>query len=574
MLSAHLHLFLYATAALYAGMFVYALTRPPNVVNRELALIMLICVAWVYSYSQELNTDKVEVMRAWMRARFLALPFLVPLWLMLAAYLTGQGRRWLSWRTLPALFAIPALTALLATTPRLQKLFRREFVTEGGVPGLLDFESTALANLYTAFVVAGILLGVWILASAFRKHGARRELVLLAVSGIIPLTHCAIIMAPDSRVVMLAPVLLLPMALAMLFASVRYNVLDMAPFVARRQFFEGALEGVIILDTAGRILEYNRAASDGFKLVGLDAGPGVRLGPEWTPEPWGAVFAQDGDAKMVFNCDRPEEDGGMLWYERTRAAVMDRGAQVAWLFTIADITDRVALQERKADEIRRASEAARMRQWHGLLRDLHDGIGPVSTTIGLLAERALRTKDSAGKDDLVRQISDFAENGHVELRTIMNMMEYNRMSWQDIVVEARRFSRLILEPRGIALKVLAEGEPPAEPPPVTGATSLLRIIKEAVHNAAKYSGANEVRVAFAFDADLLRLTVRDNGTWRESEGENETGGRGLRHIRQRVAELRGTMDFHTAPETRLECVLPVALADVNEPPPTQEEENT
>ena len=565
MLLENLHVFLYITAALYAVMMVYAVSRPPNMVNRELTLIMLVCTVWVYSYTGELDAHARglghEVMLAWMRVRFMALPFLVPLWLMLVASVSGFARR-VSGRWLWVVFAVPAAVALLSATPGALEFFRRGFVVSDRSK-LLEFEHAAMGYVYMAYVAAGIALGIGMVAAALRRHGARRDLVLLMFSAVIPVTHGVIILYPSGRGVMLAPALLLPMAVALILASVHYNLCDMAPFVARRQFFDGALEGVVILDPAGVVLEHNRAAAEGFDLVGLGkVAPGARLGPAWMPEPWGAVFSLEDDPRMTFQCaNRSGSEPATLWYERARVPVMEKGVQVAWLFTIADITDRVALREREAEEIRQASENTRARQWHGLLRDLHDGIGPVSTTIGLLAERALRAKDAAEKDGLIEQISDYAENGHVELRTMMNMMEYKTMSWQDIEVEARRFSRLILEPRGIALAVTSEGEPPAEPPPVTAATSLLRIIKEAVHNTAKHSGATEMGVTLAFTADALRLTVRDNGSWQKNGAE----GRGLRHIRQRVAELRGSMVLRTAPETRLTCIFPLAFAGADGP---------
>jgi signal transduction histidine kinase len=555
----HLHVFLYLTALLFAGLTVHAATRPPNVVNRALALLMIICTAWVYSYTQEMNAGELnvsdearrEVMRAWMRVRFLVLPFLVPLWLMLVVTLTGHARR-LTRRALWGLFAVPLIISFLSTTPGLQILFRYGFTFATRLGRLLEFHETPLGILYMAYVVAGTALGIAMVAAALRRNGPRRDLVLLLISTFIPVAHGAIIIYPTSEGVALAPLLLLPVAVAMILASVRYNLCDMAPFVARRKFFDGALEGVVILDNEGVLLEYNKAAVEGFALVGLPwVAPGTRLGPGLIPEPWDAVFAQDGETKRVFECAGGE---GALWYERTRQPVEEKGVLLAWLFTIADITDRVALQEKKAEEIRRASEEERERQWQGLIRDLHDGIGPVSTTIGLLAERALRAKGAAEKDELLGQITDYAESGHVELRTMMNMMERKRMDWADIVVETRRFSRLILEPRGIGLEVAQEGEPPAEPPSVTSATSLMRIIKEAAHNTAKHSGATGMEIKFAYSGDALRLSIRDNGTWGEDRGE----GRGLRHIRQRVAELLGTMEFATTPETRMEFVLPLA----------------
>jgi len=281
---------------------------------------MVICTIWVYSYTQELEASSTpglgwdalqELMRMWMRVRFMVLPFLVPLWLMLVASLSGR-EKWITRWTVGAVFAFPTLIALLATTPGALMLFRRDFTFTEHSPGLLEFENTALGYAYMVYVVTGILLGLGILAGVLWRNGVRRDLVLLMVSTVIPVTHFVIIMHTSARgVTIVASILLLPVAVAMILASVRYNLCDMAPFVARRKFFDGALEGVIILDTNGVVLEYNQAAEDGFQLVGLPGrlAPGFRLGPGLIPEPWDAVFAQDGETKMVFQCAEKEGDG-------------------------------------------------------------------------------------------------------------------------------------------------------------------------------------------------------------------------------------------------------------------------
>ena len=68
---------------------------------------------------------------------------------------------------------------------------------------------------------------------------------------------------------------------------------------------------------------------------------------------------------------------------------------------------------------------------------------------------------------------------------------------------------------------------------------------EALHNAAKHSGARTVCISITESKDSFTLTVADDGRgFREGEIEP---GRGLHSLRQRAAQLRAVLNLNATP---------------------------
>jgi signal transduction histidine kinase len=73
----------------------------------------------------------------------------------------------------------------------------------------------------------------------------------------------------------------------------------------------------------------------------------------------------------------------------------------------------------------------------------------------------------------------------------------------------------------------------------------LTALREALSNAARHAGASRVEVIVEVDHDLT-LTVRDNGVGIAPRGRRS----GLRNLRQRAAELGGSMTVRPGPAGR------------------------
>jgi len=75
---------------------------------------------------------------------------------------------------------------------------------------------------------------------------------------------------------------------------------------------------------------------------------------------------------------------------------------------------------------------------------------------------------------------------------------------------------------------------------------VLRICREALNNARKHADASVVRVALEADDEVVRLTIKDNGSGFEMNGGRK-GGFGMRSMHERAEVIGGRLDIRSAP---------------------------
>ncbi len=79
------------------------------------------------------------------------------------------------------------------------------------------------------------------------------------------------------------------------------------------------------------------------------------------------------------------------------------------------------------------------------------------------------------------------------------------------------------------------------------ALALFRIMQEALGNAAKHAQASRIAVSLTRAADVVTLTVTDDGVGFDRNLLSTSGGLGLITMRERAGQLNGTFEFDTAP---------------------------
>jgi signal transduction histidine kinase len=77
--------------------------------------------------------------------------------------------------------------------------------------------------------------------------------------------------------------------------------------------------------------------------------------------------------------------------------------------------------------------------------------------------------------------------------------------------------------------------------------SLLRILQEALHNAAKYSGVKRVKVHLREEGGEIHLLVRDSGKGFDVESALRGRGLGLTSMRERARLVNGAITIDSAP---------------------------
>jgi signal transduction histidine kinase len=76
---------------------------------------------------------------------------------------------------------------------------------------------------------------------------------------------------------------------------------------------------------------------------------------------------------------------------------------------------------------------------------------------------------------------------------------------------------------------------------------LFRVLQEAVHNAVKYSGVQQVTVELKSEFQQIQLVVRDRGLGFDPQEAMRLGGLGLISMRERLQAVGGELSVNSQP---------------------------
>lgn len=191
------------------------------------------------------------------------------------------------------------------------------------------------------------------------------------------------------------------------------------------------------------------------------------------------------------------------------------------------------LKSRLMEEKRHAGEKEK------ILKDLHDGIGGITTNIGLLAELAQNASSLSDIKKTLAKISELAREGLSEINSFMYSLDVKEGNWHTMIAELRRLGSNMVEPHGISFIMENTVHPGMnEQPGSLLSLNLFRIYREAMTNIVKHSGAKKVTVVMDVSPGRLLLSIKDDGT---GLGELKSKGRGLSNMKSRAEEIGGRL---------------------------------
>jgi signal transduction histidine kinase len=143
--------------------------------------------------------------------------------------------------------------------------------------------------------------------------------------------------------------------------------------------------------------------------------------------------------------------------------------------------------------------------------DFHDG--PLQSFISLQMRleilRKLLDRDiNAGMEDL-RQLQALAKSQIRDLRAFLHSMRPVDVDGANLEATARRTAETFQKESGIPVTFLGTNTPVGLPQEMT--TEVLQMLREALHNVQKHSGATRVAVAMEKKDRFLEISVDDNG---------------------------------------------------------------
>lgn len=228
---------------------------------------------------------------------------------------------------------------------------------------------------------------------------------------------------------------------------------------------------------------------------------------------------------------------------------------VAPLVAVVVHTVTLAAELRTAqDRLREAAEVERDR----LRRDLHDGLGPSLTGIGLGLE-AMEAASGERAQQLLTRLRQEATSSLDEVRRIIDDLRPGALDEQGLlealhsrVAHVRQRSKLALHldaPHSLDLSPEVE-------------VAAYRIVEEALTNVVKHAHASRCNIRISVD-DHLHVEVDDDGVGlHAAHASNGNGsGVGMRSMRERAERVGGRFTtYERDPGTRISVELPLELA--------------
>lgn len=264
-----LSIFLLISGAICVWLAVHAWQQPRSAFARNFVGLMLCATLYAVGYGLELAAPDLAWMQGMLRLQYLGLPFVPVFWTGMAwAYLEPRGmpRHWQG-----LLLLLSGLIFIVFQSDALHSLYYASIALEmrNGIAIAVTVKGPVYW-LYIAYLNLATAFGVLLLFRAWRQAMPlyRRQALLLLAGSALPWTfHLLYQLGLSPHGIDLGPFGMAAAGLAFGLAALRHQVLSVLP-LARDLVFDSIAEGVIVLDTRGRIIDFNQPAQRFFPQLG------------------------------------------------------------------------------------------------------------------------------------------------------------------------------------------------------------------------------------------------------------------------------------------------------------------
>jgi two-component system, NarL family, sensor histidine kinase DesK len=207
------------------------------------------------------------------------------------------------------------------------------------------------------------------------------------------------------------------------------------------------------------------------------------------------------------------------------------------------------VNEELAEANKRVEELIKERERDRIARDLHDTVGQTLSTISVKSDISMKLlyQDQKRTEQEIRDIQHLSRSLLQEMREIVSDMK--RVTLKEELESAHR--RLLEASIAIQLE-----SPIPKLQDSTKEMMLAYVVKEAVTNIIRHSGASECAIRFMESEQELCLELMDNGSFHMKKLQE---GNGLSGIRTRVSLMKGTVQIHARAKGGMHMVVRVPL---------------
>jgi PAS domain S-box-containing protein len=220
-----------------------------------------------------------------------------------------------------------------------------------------------------------------------------------------------------------------------------------------------------------------------------------------------------------------------------------KGSFVGYIGSCIDFTDRKLAERALASVSRRMIEAQEQERTR-IARELHDDVGQrlalFSINLAQLHQGPTNSAEIRSRAEGLRnQISDIA----TDIQGLSHRLHSSKLEYLGLATAMRGFCEEFGEQQKVEIDFEAHDLPSALSPDIS--LCLFRVLQEALHNSAKYSGARHFKVRSWGTPNEVHLTVSDLGSGFDVDLAKAGRGLGLISMDERLKILKGTLSIQS-----------------------------
>lgn len=210
----------------------------------------------------------------------------------------------------------------------------------------------------------------------------------------------------------------------------------------------------------------------------------------------------------------------------------------------------------RIDEIRKNSEARLLsaiiqgeeKARQAIARDLHDGLGPLLSSIKMIISATDLEKIDQNNRKIIERSCLVTDEAIVSLKEISNHLSPHLLKNYGFTKAIETFAGQLFENSKVKFQMLTNIENKRFNYDLE--ISLYRIVTELLNNSAKHADAKNIKLEIFEKRNLIQLEYKDDGIGFSMENYHNEGGykgMGLENIRSRIKSLNGQFLINTEP---------------------------
>jgi signal transduction histidine kinase len=181
-------------------------------------------------------------------------------------------------------------------------------------------------------------------------------------------------------------------------------------------------------------------------------------------------------------------------------------------------------------------------------RDIHDEVGATLSGVALFSEIAKqKMKEHKDKDagEYLQYISDNSKEMVEKMSDIIWTINPKNDSFERIIFKLQSYAMNLCEGKGIQLHFDIDEVLRTYSPAMQTRKNIYLLMKEAINNAVKYSGAKNIFLSLKKEKEMLRAAVKDDG--KGFVRDEIDAGNGISNMEARAKELDALFKIDSQP---------------------------